>query len=631
MDVDDGAQENHSKEEILGIFNAFDIKKTSNAHFAVAVLLNLRGNREDAIKELETAIEMCHDPVEQFRNYDFLAFINVELNQNEDAIRYSNLSLDKIDGIPATSVCRAYVTRAKALSNLENNKEAAESYRRARLYNPDQVPSGRVLVEEIIAYLEDEDFASLMDTLQEWKPVERLTWMTWAYDWDEWLDPQFLTIVYVAAFRSGKVDLLVEVLEEAIQSLDTYNSGAPLRNNLAFVHWRLRANKEAARAILNAVLHSSSEGYPYKLTEQSPSDTVCRAVNMMTDILYDSFQRSTRPQEKATILEEVKLLRQMPLFQAVQIFPSDQVAHLIVLARMLQKIGPAIEYEAVIEEAFACSYKGLVDAISTNDSVAANHLARVVHLAGLQRHAEILNSAQFYIFDNSEEGSQEADTATEADDEVDENGSEAEVDEDAASENGTIPGSDPSPQPEPQSATAGMSSNITSFEDDVYATDDTNSNNGAEKGSNGVTGNLVGTKTVTTDAAAHSVAEAEEAITYDLNPLVSYTCKGQCLDRVTWNSWKSDEPMYQCLFCTESRLCQECYDIRMKCNVGHRSNNVHDFCCSNGQYMKGPVKGWQGISDGIIYIDGEKPKPFKQFAEEVLQQWNTAWTEFWRG
>lgn len=43
MDLFEGEGTGRSKEEIVGLSNAFDIKKTSNAYFAVAVILNSRG------------------------------------------------------------------------------------------------------------------------------------------------------------------------------------------------------------------------------------------------------------------------------------------------------------------------------------------------------------------------------------------------------------------------------------------------------------------------------------------------------------------------------------------------------------------------------------------------------------
>lgn len=98
-----------------------------------------------------------------------------------------------------------------------------------------------------------------------------------------------------------------------------------------------------------------------------------------------------------------------------------------------------------------------------------------------------------------------------------------------------------------------------------------------------------------------------------------------------WGSWGSS-PMYICLCCATSILCQDCYDERIKRNG--RPSQVEteiDFCCDAGEYIKAPMDGWKGVRDGKIYIENEEPVEFDTFLEQVRDKWKRTWVEFWKG
>ncbi|ORY05487.1 hypothetical protein BCR34DRAFT_604521 [Clohesyomyces aquaticus] len=54
------------------------------------------------------------------------------------------------------------------------------------------------------------------------------------------------------------------------------------------------------------------------------------------------------------------------------------------------------------------------------------------------------------------------------------------------------------------------------------------------------------------------------------------------------------------------------------------------FCAEGHHYIKGPMKGWKGIKNGVIQIDDEK-LPVKDWIKGLKEErWPRAWEEFWR-
>jgi hypothetical protein len=53
------------------------------------------------------------------------------------------------------------------------------------------------------------------------------------------------------------------------------------------------------------------------------------------------------------------------------------------------------------------------------------------------------------------------------------------------------------------------------------------------------------------------------------------------------------------------------------------------FCGDDHRYIKGPMKGWKGIKDGIIRIE-EKELPVKEWLKELQEvRWKKAWERYW--
>jgi len=641
---EDGAEENASKEEIYGIIKAFDIQLRSNSYYALAVVLNLRGNREEAIMELEKAIEMSRDPIEEFRNYEQLAAVYCNLEKYTDALSYSELSLRNSEGVPPLFLSRALLTKGRAHGELSQYEEATVSFEKARLANLDRMVSGGVLLEELSLHHKSEKHEYAIKILGSWKPIERLTLFTNNYCWNEWAEPDAHVLLRVVATRSNSFDVVVGMFREVIQTLDAEDAGAPLRVSLAYAHWRIRYDAEAAKVLLNQVLNSTSMGYNYSLTDAEPCDVAVRAINIMSDIMLREFQASKSPESKARILTEAKTLRQRNLPQSTQISGSQLTPHLLVLARMLRKMGPAQEYNDVLQQAFDICLENLNDSVDWNDSINLYHLAMVLmHMDGMRREAEIMNSCQWYQINDSESQSAEGDHDTQSNeahapqpvdgvysdveditDRVNTVGlnSDASVAQDASLDAG---GGNVEDQDEKED------DDEMEDEDDGEDSDGENECGAAESVTEA---SQAGSEAkISDDGASKTEDDTEVQESWDVGDASNKNyCKGVCYYNNDWEGWDAEYPMYQCVFCTESILCSDCHTIRLNYNEkGGPGEREADFCCANGQYLVGPVTGWQGVRDSTIFMDGEEPIKFKIFLDNVQHKWKDEWEKFWDG
>lgn len=56
------------------------------------------------------------------------------------------------------------------------------------------------------------------------------------------------------------------------------------------------------------------------------------------------------------------------------------------------------------------------------------------------------------------------------------------------------------------------------------------------------------------------------------------------------------------------------------------------FCDPNHNFIRGPMKGWRGIKDGVIRIDGREDVTVKDWLKTLSEErWPAAWKRFWKG
>lgn len=133
------------------------------------------------------------------------------------------------------------------------------------------------------------------------------------------------------------------------------------------------------------------------------------------------------------------------------------------------------------------------------------------------------------------------------------------------------------------------------------------------------------------EPSLHKFGEMLTAVEWDEG---IYPCDGICIPVTVYDGNDSIEPCYQCLVCTNTKLCQRCYEIRVQWNRDPtiRSITDLDFCCPNGQYMRIPIGSWNE-GGGYVYSnsshggDERIPTEPKQLTEYLKKVWKDAWED----
>ena len=104
------------------------------------------------------------------------------------------------------------------------------------------------------------------------------------------------------------------------------------------------------------------------------------------------------------------------------------------------------------------------------------------------------------------------------------------------------------------------------------------------------------------------------------------SCNGDCNNSI--DKWS--EPFYLCLICPNTDLCVACHEKRLESDKGEGTNSWKRFCAPDHRYIKGPMKGWQGIKDGVIHIEDEEPFTVKDWIMGLKdERWPQAWRKYW--
>lgn len=70
--------------------------------------------------------------------------------------------------------------------------------------------------------------------------------------------------------------------------------------------------------------------------------------------------------------------------------------------------------------------------------------------------------------------------------------------------------------------------------------------------------------------------------------------------------------------------------MRNEANQTGKLDNWREFCGPHHTYIKGPVEGWTGVSNGVLRI-GDERLPFKAWLAGLKdERWPRAWETFWK-
>ncbi|KAF5003633.1 hypothetical protein FDECE_9839 [Fusarium decemcellulare] len=416
----------------LAMEGLFDMEMGTSGHRVVAEILLSYKRYGPAETTGLKAVEKAETPLEKVKTFELMA--RIHKHDHEQAYEYAVKCIANIDdSAPAWLKRKSYVTKAKVEVELEKNEDAAESFTKARLSDPNGLTSGDILDEEITVYEDDEDKTEYINILKKWNPLERLTWMAWEYD-----DLGVGRHCYLRdiAVQTKETDFVIQTYEESIKYLDNVNAAAPLRCDLAAFHIEVRDDPETARKVLDEVLDSSSTGWPYAVTNELPTVVLERAIGEQSNILYRLFRESSDPEAKHELLQSLEGVLTRPL--PMDVPPGTDTSlfqRLLTLARMYLKMGPKREVQKIIQKVIDGCIEALNDKVGWNDAPNLGYLATALCILGdatknrdkLRRVARILASARFSVLDED---------AEESEDEEEEQGS------DVGSEDGSESGSE---------------------------------------------------------------------------------------------------------------------------------------------------------------------------------------------
>lgn len=126
--------------------------------------------------------------------------------------------------------------------------------------------------------------------------------------------------------------------------------------------------------------------------------------------------------------------------------------------------------------------------------------------------------------------------------------------------------------------------------------------------------------------ASNTTANTNEG---DIAKGIKYYCAGACEPKKVARRWNGNT-WYRCLTCSECMLCADCYNKRQEYNSGKPCEPWAKYCGQNHRYIKGPMAGWRGVTQGMVDIEGQEPFAFSDWLKDLKEvKWEKYWTDFW--
>ena len=395
---------------------------------------------------------------------------------------------------------------------------------------------------------------------------------------------QHMPQIHIAAKATGEIEYVLEQYEKAVTPGIDNVRGYEISLMIMWARFcrDVVGTVEAipkAKALLNRAIDAKDS-----------ARYVAEASFRLSDILLEEFRRSTQSEKKAAVYSEMQdLVRRVGESMGAEFEPS-QSQTVIPLAHMARKMD-AVEFQRGLERTFQGCVAALTDETGWNDGMGLRVLARVLALVGLERDAQIAATCQLYALNmeihRRENGWGSDSEHDDAEGGEGESGSDGEYGgtaqvNDVSADNPAGPVSSEPEKREDQSEEGG---------------------GGGEEGSvDGVVvdGNLVGSDR-------------------------SVSCKG--CDHLACE-WVSGA-FYLCYYCTESDLCQECFDERAEKIAGSPGDEWQMTCPDGHRHIKAPIHGWKGLTDGVFKIEDTEVS-FEEWLTEVKEKkWPEAWERFW--
>jgi tetratricopeptide (TPR) repeat protein len=557
----------------------------------------------EAASYLERAVEcMQGDFLEKAGTLYLLAPKYKMIDQNFTAIKYydqaynmlqtsdaQELSAEKHDKIESLRIV-ILSDKARVYSTMEQSEDALRTFNEARRLSGKQPLTGSTLDDITLLYKKGEpaDAYKLMEVLRSWTDKERNSWFSYCFE--SWVDEDAVTRMQRAAKLAKDTDILLDWLEALANTLPTESFFLfNLRCAIAYIYYPVLGDLERGETLRREIMAMKTKSHPY--FENTMNETRTQQRMELADILFCMFQMSSDPIKKEEIMEKLRLLP-----SAHDSDDNIRESHIGMLrANMLRIMGPAKEYQKYMDELFTSCVRGLEDSVSWNDSPSLRLLSKVLaSLDTLEKDARIAISAQFSILDRAIHSQ---DVVSEASETIvvgdgGEDDTEHESTEEIEPSTGSVETRD-DPQADGVSEVADDASGR--YQDPAASA-------------------------TVPDSAQTELSKLDEDLTE-----WSVGCDGQCGMRTL--SWT--QPLYYCVVCPNTDLCEDCHSKRIKETAGGDDKPWVSFCGANHRYIKGPMKDWKGIQNGVIRIGDEKCTVKEWLRGLKQQRWPDAWKIFW--
>ncbi|KAH8673354.1 hypothetical protein BX600DRAFT_508630 [Xylariales sp. PMI_506] len=633
--IDPEAWTEMTAESILTVANAFwDVPKSYRAYWSIAMAMKDQKLFEDALTQNHIALEMANDDSERENLYVSLGNTLLELRQDEKydeaqrtawGLQACEAYLKAVSIRPASSIkaedsddirgdCAGLHLDYAMAEFLQGNTEKMIALVSDAVTIPDVSLEIYRLVEQIAAA---GSWKYVLEVLRLVKKADRAWYLNIASD-DKHIGLQKVSL------ELGVQAELVKIYSESVKFLEQGGFVSMLRIHWADYHNKVLQEPEKAKELLYRLPDCVGSG-------QYSTTGVTWAIWRIVDILLEQFRSSTNPKSKTAMLDEVKsiLLRLKDI--SGEDFDPSQSQTTMPLALMTRKLGPATEFQRILQESFEGCVANLSDDSSWNDSSSLRTLAKVLScVEGLEKEAQIAASCQVYVMDMDiyirdttphEEPVEETEDGHTLAKSIDEQGALSEGPSEATTtESATATTANDSSNSVSTSATTVSEGDV---EDKPVSADLPLDGSATKDVAEEKPASVEGSP----DAVAENVAEVENANpNHDFNKNQSAAICNECDAQIT--SWE-DQSVYMCLQCTDIDICGNCYAERLKRESGELPPVWRTLCPQGHKHLRAPMEGWGGVKNGVITV-GEEKFVFTDWLKELKDvKWPKAWDEFW--
>ncbi|KAI4648350.1 uncharacterized protein J4E79_009972 [Alternaria viburni] len=584
----------------------------------------------EGIVHLKRAVEcMKGDVLENIATMRLLALAYRRCDQMPDAIKYYDDAYDMVPNYDADGSAKDEIEKIKfirigimmekasAYSAIGEVDEAFHAYNEARRLQGEKPLAGTILDDITRLFQNDDETDSrrLMEILKSWTEKERNSFFT--YNFEDYVFESTVKRMQKAALLCNETDLLIGWLGSLAnilppESLQLFN----IRGAIADIYYPMLGDIENGKRLRQELLALPTK--PSLAYEDSMNEARTRHRMHLADILFCEFQMTDEPTKKEAIMNT---LRDLPSAHDNDDDSNNvRESHVDMLrANMLRIMGPAKEYERYMKELFQKCVAGLEDSISWNDQSSLRLLAKVLaSLDSLEADARIAISAQFSILDLAIYGRD----------------LEPEKSETSSNESDTEAGAEQDP----------VKGESEPLNDSDVVRNDSLTDEALDVESNDLAGEPIEEKQDPTEPGEQDVAETEskderesdaetepDKLDEDVFLAGGLDCDGPCETSIT--SWT--QPIYYCLICPNCDLCEDCHSKRVQQTKGVQPTEGKteepwlSFCGANHRYIKGPMKGWKGVKNGVIRYADTEITVTEWLRVLKDERWPNAWKIFW--